>query len=86
MGKYDPWDGFFADLDGDELRFSLDDLEELTGVDLPPSARTRPEWWSSGHSHAKWKEHGCSVKAGVNSLRPVLSVSRPQPPPQRACG
>ena len=58
MGKYDPWDAFFADLDGTEHRFTLGDFEELSSVDVPPSARTYKEWWSGNPYYAKWRTHG----------------------------
>ncbi len=47
MGKYDGWDPFFADLEGHEQRFTLDDLVKLSGVDLPMSAYTHQAWRSN---------------------------------------
>jgi len=58
MGKYDPWDAFFADLDGTEHRFTLGDFEELAGVDLPPSAHIHAPWWANIHYYSKWANHG----------------------------
>ncbi len=58
MGKYDPWDTFFRDLEGDEQRFTFEELETLAQVELPPSAHTYAEWWSRTHYHAIWDRHG----------------------------
>jgi endonuclease III len=66
MAKYDPWDAFFRDLEGDSRRLTFEDLETLTSVDLPPSARTHPEWWSRSHHHAVWSRHGWSASPRIN--------------------
>lgn len=58
MGKYDAWDTFFKDLEGDEQRLTFDELEILTQVDLPPSARAYAAWWSKHQHHAVWDRHG----------------------------
>jgi hypothetical protein len=78
MGKYDPWDEFFAALSGDELRLSLEDFEELTGVALPPSARSRPEWWSSSQYYAKWKDHGWYVRTRLGQGEIVFTREPPR--------
>lgn len=56
--KYDPWDVFFAQLDGDEHVWTLDEFEALTGVRLPPSAWSDAPWWSNTTYWAKWARHG----------------------------
>ena len=67
MGKYDPWDEFFSALEGDEVRFDLSDLEELSRVKLPPSAYKHPEWWSRA---SVLREMGGSRMARAASTRP----------------
>ena len=78
MGKYDPLDRFFADLEGDERRFSLDHLEEVSGVELPSSARTHPAWWSSAQYHAKWKDHGWDAHPRLGQGEVVFTRGAPR--------
>jgi uncharacterized HhH-GPD family protein len=58
VGKYDAWHPLFEDLEGEQALFDLDQLEALSGVQLPPSAREHDAWWWSGHHHAVWAQHG----------------------------
>lgn len=58
VGKYDPWEGFFAGIEGDDVTFTFSELEAVLGQPLPPSASIHPAWWSSGQPHAVWVSHG----------------------------
>jgi len=69
--KYDVWDSFFAELDGEEHVWTLDEFEEMTGVVLPPSARSHAPWWSNTTYSAKWARHGwyASPRLTEDSIR-----------------
>lgn len=56
--KYDPWDEFFAQLEGEEHFWTFDEFERLTGVRLPPTARKDAPWWANTTYWAKWAKHG----------------------------
>jgi hypothetical protein len=58
MGKYDGWNGFFRDADGDDIVLDFAQLEELIGDVLPPSARRHAAWWSGAQYFAVWTRHG----------------------------
>jgi hypothetical protein len=48
MGRYDPWDAFFTDLEGSEHRFTMDDFAEMTGLGVgtvSSSSRLDPLKW-----------------------------------------
>lgn len=59
MGRYDVWVSLF---DGrvESFRVSFDELENLTGRPLPPSATSHPEWWANtaGNPQAIWVRIG----------------------------
>lgn len=78
MGKYDPWHTFFADLTGDEARFSINDFEEFAGVRLPESARVHRSWWSNSHLYAKWTEHGWYVRPRLNRGEVLFTRNPPR--------
>lgn len=70
MGKYDAFDNFFRDLEGDRVRVDLEAFERATGVDIPPSARRYEAWWSGSHDHARWVRYGwrASPRLGSNQV------------------
>jgi|GEM_PF-1072227 len=71
MGKYDPLDRFFAELEGDEYAWTFDEFERLTGVKLPPSARRHQVWWSGAGTRPVWRDHGwhASPRFGRGEIR-----------------
>jgi len=69
MGKYDPWDPFFASVEGDDVTFTMAELEHVLGQVLPPSARRYQEWWASAQYYAKWVEHGFVASPDLSSER-----------------
>ncbi|MBM3957963.1 MAG: hypothetical protein FJ313_07930, partial [Gemmatimonadetes bacterium] len=84
MGKYDPLDRFFAELEGEEHIWTFDEFERLTGVDLPPSARRHPEWWAAPHYYALWRDHGWFAQ--LRKTEGVVRFSRSQPRRGRPAG
>ena len=46
MGKYDPLRDFLALRKDEEFFLSFNDIEEIIGGPLPPSAQ-RPQWWEN---------------------------------------
>ena len=78
MGKYDPWDEFFSALEGDEVRFDLSDLEELSRVKLPPSAYKHPEWWSRAQYYAKWADHGWHARPQLDQGEVIFRRQAPR--------
>lgn len=58
MGKYDRWEGFFQDLEGERQEIPLDVLEEKVDGDLPPTAIREKAWWSGDHYYAWWLKAG----------------------------
>jgi len=64
--KYDRWDEFFAQLEGDEHVWGFDEIEARTGVRLPPVARREASWWSNTtYWGAKWAKHGWHASARI---------------------
>ena len=57
-----------------EWRATFDQIEEVIGVDLPPSARKYPAWWSNTNSHSQalaWMNAGwstCGVSLATRSV------------------
>jgi hypothetical protein len=87
MGKYDPLDGYFAQLAGESVEITFDDLEEILESRLPRSARTYQGWWSSAQHHAMWAIHGW--RASPDLLKRVVRFHKvapeeesPQSPPE----
>lgn len=80
--KYDSWDGFFEGLEGDEVFFTFDEIENLTRVMLPPSARSQEPWWSNATYWAHWAKHGWYAspriaEGGVRFVKGPLRSGRP---------
>ena len=85
MGKYDPLSGHFAQLAGDEVEITFDELEGILGSRLPRSARTIHGWWSSSHPHATWASQGWSASPDlarnlVRFKRVGSEEAQPEPP------
>ena len=64
--KYYPLYTYLKEQSKDELSLSLSEIEELLGVSLPSSARTRRAWWSN-RSHGAvqadaWMQAGYHVE------------------------
>jgi hypothetical protein len=67
MGKYEPLADSLKDREQDEWTASFEQIEELLGFALPPSARRYREWWANqrgqGHSQARgWQDAGWQVR------------------------
>lgn len=62
MGKYEPLKSYMAQTGVSRIRLTFQQVEEILGFSLPPSARKHPEWWSNhtkGHSHSRaWVDEG----------------------------
>ena len=58
MGKYDAWEGFFRDLEGERHEIPLDALEAFVDGDLPPTAIREKAWWSGDRYYAWWLRAG----------------------------
>ena len=69
MGKYDPWDPFFAGIEADDVTFDMAELEEVLGQPLPPSARRYQAWWTGAHYYAKWAAYGFSASPDLRRQR-----------------
>ncbi len=69
MGKYDPWDEFFARIEDDDVTFDMAELEAVLGAPLPPSAREHPAWWGRAHYYAKWAAYGFSASPDLRRQR-----------------
>jgi hypothetical protein len=66
LGKYEPLAASLEDREQDEWAASFEQIEEVLGFPLPPSARRYREWWANqrghGHSQARgWQEAGWQV-------------------------
>ena len=62
MLTYKPLEKFLTGADCDVVAMTFAEVEQILGVELPPSAHKRNEWWSNnatGHSQAKaWLNAG----------------------------
>jgi len=76
VGKYDAWDSYFENLEGDEAVLTFDQLEALIGDALPPSAYRHPAWWANVHYYAKWTDYGWYASPNLES-RTVTFSHRP---------
>ncbi|HEX6374939.1 MAG TPA: type II toxin-antitoxin system VapB family antitoxin [Allosphingosinicella sp.] len=66
MGKYESLAASLQDREQDEWDASFEQIEEVLGFALPPSARRYREWWANqrgqGHSQARgWQDAGWQV-------------------------
>ncbi len=66
MGKYEPLASRLQAFAHDEWATSFEQIEEVLGFPLPPSARRHREWWGNqrgrGHSQAMaWQDAGWQV-------------------------
>ena len=57
MSKYDPLLQHLAKSDPLMLTLSFDEVEQILGTPLPPSARRYPAWWGNQEGKA-WMEAG----------------------------
>ena len=78
MSKYYALSKYLASLDGEEWQASFDEVEEVLGFPLPPSARQHQAWWSNqsrAHSlaweSAGWKTTGVDLDEGRVTFRYV---------------
>lgn len=62
MSKYQKLSLHLASIEIGEWRASFDDIEEILGFELPPSAYEHPAWWSNqagGHAQSSaWQDVG----------------------------
>lgn len=69
MYKYDPLGDYLRKQSSDRVTLSFDDVADIIGDTLPPSAFTRAEWWANSRSHIEanawmdegWKTEGTSL-------------------------
>ena len=66
MGKYEPLAAHLQGRAQEEWAASFEQIEDVLGFPLPPSARRHREWWSNqrgpGHSQARgWQDAGWQV-------------------------
>ena len=52
MGKYDPLRAFLANRADTEIPMGFEEIEELIGAPLPPSAFKHPAWWSNNSTNS----------------------------------
>jgi len=74
MGKYEPLAKHLKGLPLDEWVAPLDEIEDVLGFDLPPSARRHRSWWGNSyrgnHSQAEgwigagWETRDIDLRAG----------------------
>ena len=51
MGKYKPLGVFLRDQRSEEVPLTFDEIEQITGVKLPPKAQHHRAWWSNNASN-----------------------------------
>lgn len=56
MSKYQPLSDFLKNLPVNSYKFRFEEIEKITGEQLPPSAYQYDEWWSNSESHPLMKE------------------------------
>ncbi len=60
--KYEPLTEFLLRQSGDLVRMSFDDIEQVIGAELPPSATHHRAWWSNNTENnvmtKAWKDAG----------------------------
>lgn len=71
-GKYEPLSDYLATLSGDEVCFTLAEIEAILGAPLPPTAWRRGAWWANSsrldHPQSRaWLARGWRVSADVNN-------------------
>jgi len=86
VGKYDPWDEFFAGIEEDDVTFDMAELEAVLEAPLPPSAREHPAWWGRAHNHARWAAYGFTASPDLRRQRVRFRrrSRRTQPPGDRS--
>ena len=67
MGKYEPLSVHLEAASAGEWSATFEQVEQILGFPLPPSARRHREWWSNqlgaGHSQARgWQDAGWQVR------------------------
>ncbi len=70
MSKYEPLGNFLKNLTINIYKFRFEDIENITGEKLPPSAYQYDAWWSNNESHplmnevlkAGWKKSNIDFK------------------------
>ncbi len=82
MAKYDPLRDYLRDRSANRIVLSFDQIEDIIGAALPPSARKYGEWWANEdpqrtmHVQAvAWQEAGWEM-AGVDLLAEQVSFVR----------
>jgi len=67
MGRYAPWEAFFAGIDDDDVVVSVARLQEILGYPQPPSALRHPAWWAGAQPHAVWTRSGFRASPNLAS-------------------
>ena len=83
-GKYGRLFISFVDRWDYRWRATFDDIEEILGFALPPSARRHSAWWSNtkSHSHAlAWLAAGWK-KSSIDMKGEMVVFERPRPAPK----
>jgi hypothetical protein len=72
--KYDPLRAYLQSLEGKSWTASFDELEQILGAALPPSAHNHREWWANTTSHphsSAWLSAGWQVESVYPARRQV---------------
>ncbi len=85
MSVYDPLGAHLSLVTGESVRMTFEEVEEVIGAKLPPSAHKRNEWWSNspvGHSQAwAWLNAGFET-ANLDRKKKTVVFKRVAPPTQ----
>lgn len=93
MGKYEPLGAFLRGQRGEEVPLTFNEIEQITGVKLPPKAQHHRAWWSNNASNnvmtKVWLEAGyesaqVDVRARKLVFRRVAKVPNQEPSPPLA--
>jgi len=77
MGKYESLGTFLRDQRAQEVPLTFDEIEKITGVQLPPKAQHHRAWWSNNASNnvmtKVWLEAGYeSTQVDMNARKLVF--------------
>ena len=89
--KYDPLRIWLNNHTSDRIRVSFREMEAILGFELPPSARTRPQWWANaGGSHvqaAAWMDAGRRARQlDLSGEQVTFESAARRPSPTRQSG
>ena len=82
-GKYRPLFMSFVERWDYRWRATFEDIEEILGSALPPSARRHSAWWSNTKSHSQalaWIAAGWK-KSSIDMKGEMVVFERPRPAP-----